>query len=127
MGYAAQSSRLKATKTMKSENIVIRLTPEEKRQISAMAEKAGISISRLGRKALLGQKIRARLSERELEVLSHLSDIRGDIVNIQNALNGTPDEVKRRLFKSPDFMRRWLTAIDKEVQYLDQLFQNLSK
>lgn len=110
-----------------TETIVIRVTPQQKQQVAEIAEKAGLTISRYGRRALLGQRIRARLTEREVVVLSNLEDIRGDLVNIQNALNGTPEDVKLQLFKSPDFMYKWITAINSEVQYLQSVIDNLKK
>ena len=110
-----------------SETIVIRVKPEEKALIKATAKEAGRSISDLGRRALLKLKVTAPLSEKEIQALAPLSDIRGDLVNIQNALNGTSDAIKIKLFNNFDFMRKWLLCIEKEVQYLDNVFENIYK
>lgn len=110
-----------------SETIVIRVKPNEKALIKATAKEAGRSISDLGRRALLKLKVTAPLSEKEIQALAPLSDIRGDLVNIQNALNGTSDAIKIKLFNNFDFMRKWLLCIEKEVQYLDNVFENIYK
>ena len=97
----------------RSEIIVIRLTPDEFNFIKQKAVESGKSMSTLGRHALLGIKLFARLTPEQVEGLSALSDCRSDLVNIRSALKSTPEEIKLKIFKSQKFMEQWLLRTDK--------------
>lgn len=106
------------TKPARTRIIQIRVTEEEFEQISRKASDAGMSISAMGRKAILRIRLYRRLSERECQLIAGLSDLRADLVNVTNALNGVPENVKRLLFVDLEFMRRWLAAVNEIVEGL---------
>lgn len=97
----------------RSKVIVIRLTPDLYEELKQKAQKAGKSMSSLGRDVLLGIKLFSHLTPEEGEALASLSDCRADLVNIRNALKVTPEEVKMKIFKSQRFMSQWLLRIDR--------------
>ncbi len=98
--------------------IQIRVTEQEYEDITRKAAKKGKSVSAMGRKAILGARLYRRLTERECELIAGLSDLRADLINVTNALNGVPDRIKRLLFGNPEFLRQWLEAVDRIVRAL---------
>lgn len=106
------------TKPARTRIIQIRVTEEEFEQISRKASDAGMSISAMGRKAILRIRLYRRLSERECQLIAGLSDLRADLVNVTNALNGVSGRIKRSLFGNLEFMKKWLAAIDEIVKGL---------
>lgn len=113
------------TKPARTRIIQIRVTEEEFEQISRKASDAGMSISTMGRKAILRIRLYRRLSERECQLMAGLSDLRADLVNVTNALNGVPENVKRLLFVDLEFMRRWLAAVNRIVNALSDFLNRV--
>lgn len=113
------------TKPARTRIIQIRVTEEEFEQISRKASDAGMSISAMGRKAILRIRLYRRLSERECQLMAGLSDLRADLVNVTNALNGVPENVKRLLFVDLEFMRRWLAAVNRIVNALSDFLNRV--
>ncbi len=97
----------------RSKVIVIRLTPDQYNILKQRAEAAGKSMSALGRHALLGIKLYARLTPEEGEILATLSDCRADLVNVRNALKAVPEDAKIKIFRNHRFLEEWLLRIDK--------------
>ncbi len=113
------------TKPARTRIIQIRVTEEEFEQISRKASDTGMSISAMGRKAILRVRLYRRLSERECQLIAGLSDLRADLVNVTNALNGVPENVKRLLFVDLEFMRRWLAAVNRIVNALSDFLNRV--
>lgn len=109
----------------RSDIIVIRLTPDEFRQIKQKAIDSGKSMSSLGRHAILGLKLHARLTPEQCDSLASLSDARADLVNLRNALKATPEDVKMKIFKSPKFMQEWFLRIDKIANECESVLSKL--
>lgn len=109
----AKKKRPQKKAPRRSKVIVIRLTPNQYDELRQKAQKAGKSMSSLGRDALLGIKLFSHLTPEEGVALATLSDCRADLVNIRNALKATPEEVKIKIFKNQRFMSQWLLRIDK--------------
>ena len=109
----------------RSEIIVIRLTPEEFSQFKQKATDSGRSMSDLGRHALLGLKLFARLTPEQCDSLASLSDARADLVNLRNALKATPEDVKIKIFKSPKFMQEWFLRIDRIANACETVLSKL--
>jgi hypothetical protein len=57
--------------------------------------------------------------------MAGLSDQRADLVNVTNALNGVPENVKRLLFVDLEFMRRWLAAVNRIVNALSDFLNRV--
>lgn len=109
----------------RSEIIVIRLTPDEFSQIKQKASDSGKSMSTLGRHAILGLKLHARLTPEQCDSLASLSDARADLVNSRNALKATPEDVKMKIFKSTKFMQEWFLRIDKIANECESVLSKL--
>lgn len=109
----AKKKRPQKKTPTRSKVIVIRLTPDQYAGIKQKAQEAGKSMSTLGRDALFGIKLYARLTPEDREALASLSDCRADLVNVRNALKSTPEDVKMKLFKSQKFLSEWLLRIDR--------------
>ena len=109
----------------RSEIIVIRLTPDEFSQIKQKATDSGKSMSTLGRHAILGFKLHARLTPEQCDSLASLSDARADLVNLRNALKATPGDVKMKIFKSTKFMQEWFLRIDKIANECESVLSKL--
>lgn len=109
----------------RSEIIMIRLTPDEFSQIKQKATDSGKSMSALGRHAILGLKLHARLTPEQCDSLASLSDARADLVNLRNALKATPEDVKMKIFKSPKFMQEWFFRIDKIANECESVLSKL--
>lgn len=106
------------TKPARTRIIQIRVTQQEYESITRKAEESGLSVSSMCRHAILGARLYRRLTERECQLMAGLSDQRADLVNVTNALNGVPENVKRLLFIDLEFMRRWLAAVNEIVDGL---------
>lgn len=109
----------------RSEIIVIRLTPDEFCQFKQKAADSGRSMSDLGRHALLGLKLFARLTPEQCDGLASLSDARADLANLRNALKATPEDVKIKIFKSPKFMQEWFLRIDRIANACETVLSKL--
>jgi hypothetical protein len=81
-------------KRVRSAHLTIRLTPDERGQIDAMAERAGITPGSLARQIVLGappprQVRRPPVERRELaRLLGHLGHIGSNLNQIARVLNG---------------------------------------
>lgn len=122
MGKRKQPKKKAPTR---SEIIVIRLTPDEFIQIKQKAAESGKSMSTLGRHAILGIRLHARLTSEQCDSLASLSDARADLVNLRNALKATPEDVKLKIFKSQKFMQEWLLRIDKIANECETVLSKL--
>ena len=122
----AKKKKARKPQPGRTETIVIRCSPEEKKKIKVDAQSAGKSISEYGRRVLQKQVIKAALTEKELKAFAGLTDARGDLVNIQNALNATPESLKLKLFRNEKFMKRWILAIEDEVHIIDNVWEKIT-
>lgn len=109
----------------RSEVIVIRLTPDEFSLLKQKAKDSGKSMSCLGRQALLGLKLYARLTPEQCDSLASLSDARADLVNLRNALKATPEDVKIKIFRNPKFMKEWFLRIDRIANECETVLSKL--
>lgn len=122
MGKRKQPKKKAPTR---SEIIVIRLTPDEFSQIKQKSAESGKSMSTIGRHAILGIRLHARLTPEQCDSLASLSDARADLVNLRNALKATPEDVKIKIFKSQKFMQEWLLRIDRIANECETVLNKL--
>lgn len=66
----------------------IRLTAAERHIVDVMAERAGLGVAEFCRRAILGQRIRARRSDVEERALVELNKIGVNLNQIAHAVNG---------------------------------------
>lgn len=107
--------------------VTVRFSYEEYDELSSLAKESGKSVSVVIRYACLNKKLYYRLTDKEAEALCSLTDARGDLVNIQNALRSTSEDVKLKLFNSFKFMQRWIDAINQIVDQWDNIIERLAQ
>lgn len=97
----------------RSNRIVARVSPLEKKVVQLSAEKCGLTESDYLRKSALHQKIKLRLSEEELEVLKTLTDYRSNFQRLANLINKRSDmqEVRQELNQT-------IKSIDEQLKKL---------
>ena len=81
-----------------------RVTKEE------LATTCGLSLSDYIRRVAMGHKPRRRLTEREIEALTSLSDARGDIQRIVSAVRNIQADRRALYFANPQFVEKWMSA-----------------
>lgn len=93
--------------------IIFRVTPELYAHITEKADAAGISVSRLMRSLAEGYHPKARMTKEQEEALNQLSDARGELSHIRNALAGKTQNERLEFFRDADFMTWWVNATTK--------------
>ena len=96
--------------------IIFRVTPELYARIAAKAEEAGISVSGLMRKLAEGYHPKARMTKEQEDALNSLSDARGELTHIRNALSGKSQEERLAFFRDAEFMSWWVNATTKLIE-----------
>lgn len=67
--------------------LIVRLTPQLHKEIAEYAALCGLTTSAYARKRLEGKYPKQRLTDKEMEALNSLSDARGDIQKLSEALS----------------------------------------
>ena len=87
-----------------------RVTKEEYDKAVEIAKTCGLSLSDYIRRISTGHKPRRRLSDKEAEALSSLSDARGDILRIVSAVRDIQADRRALYFGNPQFVEKWMKA-----------------
>lgn len=103
----------------------VRLSEEEFSIVRDNANLCGITLSKYVRKCLLGHKPKLHLTEREIDAYCSISDARGDLVHISNALKGRTSEQRKAYFGNETFMLKWIEAVTKIIQQWDNIIEKL--
>lgn len=102
--------------------MAFRCTEAERKQIAKKADSCGLSMSDYVRQCAIGHKPKLRMTEAEIEAYKSLSDARGELVRLKNALKGKTQEQRKRYFNNHDFMQWWIAAVDRLIrQWYDNL------
>ena len=103
-----------------------RCSPEERKQIKQKADSCGLTMSDYVRRCALGHKPKLRMTDTEIEAFKSLADARADLIKIKNALNGKTQEQRKRYFDNVNFMRYWISAVDKIIRQWYDIINKLS-
>ncbi len=106
-------------------HVDFRVSEEEYAKGLGNAEACGLSVSEFCRRCFTGHEPKLHLTDREIEAFKSLTDARGDLVHIRSALKGRTQEQIRNYFNNPDFMRRWIMAINKVIAQWDNIIEQL--
>jgi hypothetical protein len=87
----------------------------------------GMEVSAYFREWAIGHEPKNILTKEERIELKKLTDIRTEIINFFNALNGKSQEERRNIFSSMDFMRQWLGLVSEELKRLDAFLDNINR
>ena len=111
----------------KSHIVTFRVSSEERKQIRHKAELCGISTSDYVRRCAIGHSPKLRMTEAEIEAFNSLTEARGELVRIKNALKGKTQEQRKRYFENQDFMLYWINAVDKLIRQWYDIINRLSQ
>jgi hypothetical protein len=106
--------------------LTFRISFEEMKQIRQKAESCGLSTSNYVRQCAISHNPKLRMSPDEIEAYKSLSEARGELVHIKNALNGKTQEQRKRYFENQDFMRLWIAAVDRLIRQWYDILNRLS-
>ena len=117
----------KKTGTTRSRRIEARVSDAELKRIVALAAQCGLTLSNYLRRCALGHRPKRRMSEREMEALCSLTDVRAELIHIRNALNGRTQQQRQRYFGNPRFMEQWIVAVNRLVEQWDNIITNINQ
>lgn len=98
-------------KNKRSELVHFKVSEHEDLGIKMTAKKCGMTVSSYVRARALGYEPIARMTTEEKDLITKLAQCRSDIANFINAINGLTTEEKRRLFRTPMLMEKWISEV----------------
>lgn len=103
--------RVMDPKDKRSEVVHFKVSARENLDISMTAKRCGMTVSSYVRARALGYEPVARMATDEKDLITKLAQCRSDIANFINAINGLSSEEKRRLFRTPMLMEKWISEV----------------
>lgn len=103
-----------------------RVTEQEYTQAAELAKTCGLSISNYMHRTL-GQHPRQRLSEREVEALCSLTDVRGDLIRIAAAVKSIQADKRAMYFSDTRFVEQWMRAATQLINRWSQIENYLTE
>jgi len=104
-----------------------RATQQEQITIQAKAQACGKSVSEYIRQCALGHKPKLRMTRSQAQAYISISEARGDLIHIKNALNAMSQEDRVRCFADPYFMRRWISSANKLIKRWREIERTLTE
>ena len=104
-----------------------RATQQEQITIQAKAQACGKSVSEYIRQSALGHKPKLRMTRSQAQAYISISEARGDLIHIKNALNAMSQEDRVRCFADPYFMRRWISSANKLIKRWREIERTLTE
>lgn len=104
-----------------------RATQQEQITIQAKAQACGKSVSSYIRQCVLGHKPKLRMTRSQAQAYISISEARGDLIHIKNALNAMSQEDRVRCFADPYFMRRWISSANKLIKRWREIERTLTE
>ena len=98
-------------KDKRSEVVHFKVNPRENLDIYTTAKKCGMTVSEFVRSRALGYEPIARMTTEEKGLITKLAQVRSDIANFINAINGLTSEEKRKLFHNRQLMEGWFNEV----------------
>ena len=104
-----------------------RATQQEQITIQAKAQACGKSVSSYIRQCALGHKPKLRMTRSQAQAYISISEARGDMIHIKNALKSMPQEERLRCFTDPYFMRKWISGANKLIKRWREIERTLTE
>ena len=104
-----------------------RATQQERITIQAKAQACGKSVSDYIRQCAVGHKPKLRMTRSQAQAYISISEARGDLIHIKNALNAMSQEDRIRCFADPYFMRKWIASANKLIQRWQEIERTLTE
>ena len=92
---------------LRTDTMTIKVSPKEKAEIKAKAEKCGMTPSEYLRHRGLDYEPTAATTKEERMLMQNLDGCRSDIVNYANAISGMDPEERKRMFQRVPSMLKW--------------------
>ena len=104
-----------------------RATEHEQITIQAKAQACGKSVSSYIRLCALGHKPKLRMTRSQAQAYISISEARGDLIHIKNALKAMPQEERLLCFGDAFRMRRWIAAANKLIKRWREIERTLTE
>lgn len=104
-----------------------RATQQERITIQAKAQACGKSVSDYIRQCAVGHKPKLRMTRSQAQAYISISEARGDLIHIKNALNAMSQEDRIRCFAEPYFMRKWISSANKLILRWQEIERTLTE
>ena len=104
-----------------------RATQQERITIQAKAQACGKSVSDYIRQCAVGHKPKLRMTRSQAQAYISISEARGDLIHIKNALNAMSQEDRIRCFADPYYMRKWIASANKLIQRWQEIERTLTE
>ena len=104
-----------------------RATQQERITIQAKAQACGKSVSNYIRQCAVGHKPKLRMTRSQAQAYISISEARGDLIHIKNALNAMSQEDRIRCFADPYFMRNWISSANKLIHRWQEIERTLTE
>ena len=104
-----------------------RATLQERITIQAKAQACGKSVSDYIRQCAVGHKPKLRMTRSQAQAYISISEARGDLIHIKNALNAMSQEDRIRCFADPYYMRKWISSANKLIHRWQEIERTLTE
>ena len=107
--------------------MAFRATQQDRITIKAKAQACGKSVSSYIRLCALGHKPKLRMTRSQAQAYISISEARGDLIHIKNALNAMKPEDRLLCFGDAFRMRRWIAAANKLIKHWREIERTLTE
>lgn len=106
--------------------MAFRATQQDKITIQAKAQACGKSVSEYIRQCAVGHKPKLRMTRSQAQAYLSISEARGDLIHIKNALKMSQED-RIRCFADPYFMKRWISGANKLIKRWREIERTLTE
>lgn len=114
-------------KVNKTCRMAFRATQQDKITIQAKPQACGKSVSEYIRQCAVGHKPKLRMTRSQAQAYLSISEARGDLIHIKNALNAMKQEDRLRCFSDPYFMKKWISGANKLIKRWREIERTLTE
>lgn len=114
-------------KVNKTCRMAFRATQQDKITIQAKPQACGKSVSEYIRQCAVGHKPKLRMTRSQAQAYLSISEARGDLIHIKNALNAMKQEDRLWCFSDPYFMKKWISGANKLIKRWREIERTLTE
>lgn len=107
--------------------MAFRATQQDRITIKAKAQACGKSVSEYIRCCAIGHMPKLRMTRSQAQAYISISEARGDLIHIKNALNAMKPEDRLLCFGDAFRMRRWIAAANKLIKHWREIERTLTE
>ena len=102
-----------------------KVTPQQKKEIHALANQCGMTVSDYLLARAYNYKPKARLTKEDSLLLQNLDNCRADLVNYVSALHGMNNKQRLEMFNRIPFMVGWLQKLGDVAEAVCQFLESV--